>query len=68
LTGRILKAWRVLYRAAAEWKPVANAQSQTLSKDAWNRMTFDPVDTSALRLEVELQPGFSGGILEWRVK
>jgi hypothetical protein len=65
---RIPKAWRVLYRAAAEWKPVANAQSQTLSKDAWNRMTFDPVDTSALRLEVELQPGFSGGILEWRVK
>jgi hypothetical protein len=65
---RIPKSWRLLYRTAAEWKPVANAQSQTLSKDAWNRMTFDPVDTSALRLEVELQPGFSGGILEWRVK
>jgi hypothetical protein len=31
-------------------------------------MTFNPVNTSALRLEVDLQPGFSGGILEWRVK
>ena len=31
-------------------------------------MTFDTVDTSALRLEVELQSGLSGGILEWRVK
>jgi hypothetical protein len=26
------------------------------------------VKTTALRIEVELQPGFSGGILEWRVK
>lgn len=65
---RIPKSWRLLYRTAAEWKPVASANSQPLAKDGWNRMTFGPVDTSALRLEVELQPGFSGGILEWRVK
>ena len=65
---RIPKSWRVLYRTAAEWKAVANAANQPPVKDGWNRLTFDPVDTSALRLEVELQPGFSGGILEWRVK
>lgn len=65
---RIPKSWRLLYRAAAEWKPVLNAASQSPVRDQWNRMTFDPVDTSALRLEVELQPNFSGGILEWRVK
>ena len=65
---RIPKSWRLLHRTAAEWKPVANAANQAPVKDGWNRMTFDPVDTSALRLEVELQPNFSGGILEWRVK
>jgi len=65
---RIPKSWRLLYRTAAGWKPVPNASSQPPTKDAWNRMTFSPVGTSALRLEVELQPDFSGGILEWRVK
>ena len=65
---RVPKSWRLLYRTAAEWKPVANASSQSPTKDGWNRMTFDTVDTSALRLEVELQSGFSGGILEWRVQ
>ena len=65
---RIPKSWRVLYRTAAGWKPVAGAEGGAPSKDQWNRMQFQPVDTSALRLEVELQARFSGGILEWRVK
>ena len=65
---RIPKSWRLLYRTAAEWKPVPNASSQPPAKNGWNRMSFDTVDTSGLRLEVELQSGFSGGILEWRVQ
>ena len=65
---RIPKSWRLLYRTASEWKPVADATSQLPVKDDWNRMSFNAVDTSALRLEVDLQTGFSGGILEWRVK
>lgn len=65
---RVPKSWRLLYRTAGEWKPVADATSQLAVKDDWNRMTFAAVSTTALRLEVELQPGFSGGILEWRVK
>jgi hypothetical protein len=65
---RIPKSWRLLYRTAAEWKPVLNAVAQSPGKDQWNRMQFDPVDTSALRLEVELQSGFSAGVLEWRVQ
>jgi hypothetical protein len=28
----------------------------------------DAVETTAVRLEVRLRPGFSGGILEWRVE
>lgn len=65
---RVPKSWRVLYRTATEWQPVPGATSQLPVKDDWNRMSFNAVDTSALRLEAELQPGFSGGILEWRVK
>lgn len=65
---RVPKSWKLLYRTAAEWKPVPNAVSQPPTKDQWIKMQFGPVDTSAVRLEVELQPNFSGGILEWRVK
>lgn len=65
---RIPRSWRVLYRTAAEWKPVPGAGAQPARKDAWNTVKFEKMNTSALRLEVDLQTGFSGGILEWRVK
>jgi len=39
-----------------------------VKRDTFNRVKFPPVTVSALRLEVQLQPNVSGGILEWRVK
>ena len=65
---RVPKAWRVLYRDGGRWKPVAGASAAGTAKDTFNRVTFDPVTAAGLRLEVELQPKFSGGILEWRVE
>lgn len=59
--------WRVLYRDGDTWRAVAGAKQDIIAKDTFNRMTFDPVETTALRLEVELQPDRSGGILEWIV-
>jgi hypothetical protein len=38
-----------------------------LEPDVHKCAEFDPVETSALRLEVRLQPNCSGGILEWRI-
>jgi hypothetical protein len=64
---RLPQSWRLLYRTAAEWKPVTVISGGKPSRDQWNELQFQPVDTSALRLEVQLQPGFSGGVLEWRV-
>jgi len=37
-------------------------------KDRFNRLAFEPVRAEGLRIEVQLQPGFSGGILEWKVR
>jgi len=31
------------------------------------RVTFDPIETTAIRIEAQLRPNCSGGILEWRV-
>jgi hypothetical protein len=65
---RVPASCRVLYRDGAQWKEVANAKAGPVARDQYNRMTFDPVETTGLRLEVQLKPGVSGGILEWQVK
>lgn len=38
------------------------------AQDTANKVSFTPVGTSTLRLEVKLQPGMSGGVLEWEVE
>jgi DUF1680 family protein len=50
---RLPKSWRVLYKVADSWKPVANLGPYLVAKDKFNSVTFAPVTTSAVRLEVE---------------
>ncbi len=63
---RVPKTWRVLYRDGSEWKPVDGAAYAT-EKDRYNAISFKPISTTGLRLEVSLQPEWSAGIQEWRV-
>jgi DUF1680 family protein len=49
------KAWHLLYRDGAAWKPVQSADPYTIGRDKFNKVTFTPVTTSALRMEIELQ-------------
>jgi len=65
---RVPQSWGLFYRAAETWKPVTGASEYGTSMDKYNRVTFDPVKTDGLRIEVKLQPNWSGGILEWKVK
>lgn len=64
---RVPASWRVLWWDGERWHPVRGASEYGVERDTFNRVTFEPVETTALRLEVQLQPGFSAGILEWRV-
>jgi hypothetical protein len=65
---RVPQAWRLLYRDAEAWKPVERASEFGVKPDQFNRVTFEPVETTAFRIEVRLQPEWSGGILEWQVE
>ena len=47
------------------WKKLA--ESHTPVKDGWDEASFAPVKTRALRLDVQLPPGFSAGVREWKV-
>ncbi|MHC4404839.1 MAG: hypothetical protein ACYTG0_34760, partial [Planctomycetota bacterium] len=65
---RAPKSWKLLCKDGDGWKPVAGASGYGTQIDRYNRTTFDPVDTAGLRIEVELNPPWSGGILEWKVE
>jgi len=65
---RVPQSWKLLYKSGNDWKPVETAGNFGVAKDKFNKVAFAPVTTTALRLEVQLQTKFSGGILEWRMK
>jgi DUF1680 family protein len=65
---RVPKAWRILYKDGEAWKPVETHGPYGVDKDRYNKVTFKPVATNVLRLEVTLQPEWSAGIQEWKVK
>jgi hypothetical protein len=60
--------WRLRYAAGGEWCDVAARDAYGVNLDQFNRVSFDPVETAKLRIEVELQPGYSAGILQWQVE
>src|SRR5262249_29800262 len=64
---KLPQSWRLLYGDGGAWKPVPGAGDYPLKADQFCEVRFGPVTTDALRLEVKLEAGFSGGILEWLV-
>ena len=62
------KSWRVLYKDDKDWKPVEKPSGYPITRDTFCEVTFQELTTSALRVEVQLEKDYSGGILEWRVK
>jgi hypothetical protein len=49
------QAWRLLYKAGSDWKPVETSDPYGVAKDRFNKVAFRPVTTSGLRLEIRLQ-------------
>ena len=60
-------SWKLFYKDGDEWKPVKTQESYEVEKDRFNRLSFSPVTTTGLRMEVQLQPNWSAGIQEWKV-
>ncbi len=63
---RVPLSWKLLYQDGMTWKPVQNATTFGIARDQPNTVTFTPITTSGMRVEVQLQPQMSGGILEWK--
>lgn len=65
---RIPASWKLLYKKDGEWVPVKNTTAYETEKDTYNTVSFDPVTTTALKLEIQLPVDHSAGVHEWVVK
>lgn len=65
---RIPASYRILYMKDGQWVPVSNTSAYEIAKDKYNTVTFEPVTTTALRLEVQLPKDNSAGVHEWMVE
>lgn len=65
---RVPAAWKLMYRDGDAWKPIEAASPYGVERNRYNAVTFKPVTTTALRLELQAQPNVSVGIQEWKVK
>ncbi|MCA8960813.1 MAG: glycoside hydrolase family 127 protein, partial [Planctomycetes bacterium] len=65
---RVPASWRLYYLDRGTWRPVSAQGEFDTTKDHDVTVHFTPVSTQALRIEVDLRDGMSGGILEWKVR
>ncbi len=66
---RLPVAWSISYRTqSGDWRPVEHASRYEIRKNDPVRVTFEPVTTTALRLDVQLPLNFSCGLYEWALE
>ena len=65
---RLPSSWRVVYWDGNAWRPAGGVSPYEIRKDGFSRVSFDPVATTRLRLEVQLPERGVAGILEWRIE
>jgi len=65
---RIPDAWEICYMDNGNWKPVKAEGSYVTAKNILNKVKFNPVQTTAMRLRVKLNKKFSAGVYEWSLE
>lgn len=62
------QSWSLLYKHGDSWKPVEDPGDYGVAADQFNDVHFNPVKTTALRIQAQLKPNWSAGICEWEVE
>ena len=66
---RVPKSWKIYYKdTAGAWVPVQNLNEYGTKKGNPNTVDFEPVKTTAVKLEVVQPEKNASGIFEWEVK
>ncbi len=66
---RVPKSWKLYYKTTSgEWKTVDNTTVYGTEKGVGNEVSFKPVTTTEIKLEVKLPEKNASGIFEWEVE
>ena len=66
---KVPDSWKIYYKdEQGEWQPVQNPDQYPVMKGAPCTVNFDPVKTTAVKLEVKIPEDKSAGVFEWSVK
>jgi DUF1680 family protein len=65
---RIPDSYTLYYKKGTEWVPVKPVNGYSIAKDKYNILQFEPVKTTAIRMEIKLPADNSAGIHEWVIK
>ena len=66
---KVPDSWKLYYKdAQGQWQPVKNPDGYPVAKGAPCTVNFDPVKTSASKLEVVINKDKSAGVFEWSVR
>ncbi|MBQ0022870.1 MAG: glycoside hydrolase family 127 protein [Prevotellaceae bacterium] len=66
---RVPESWKLYYKTeSGEWAEVKNPTEYGVGKGMANIVNFDPVKTTAMKLEIKQPKQFSCGVFEWSVK
>ncbi len=60
-------SWKLYYKTGDDWAEVTPLTPYGTEIDRYNRLNFEPVTTTGLKIVAQLEEGYSGGILEWKV-
>jgi DUF1680 family protein len=66
------ESWKLMYKDGEAWKEVPNPSPYGTDEDRYNRVSFDAVTTTELKIVAQLMPStteprYSGGVIEWKV-
>jgi len=65
---RIPASWKLFYKEGDKWQEVYTVDKYGVEKDKYNSIIFETVRTNSLKIEVQSQPEFAGGIHEIKIK
>lgn len=65
---RVPSSWSIQAEVDGLWIPAKVNAAPTCFLDAFNRVNFEPIKATKIRLNVLLQRNYSAGILEWRIR
>lgn len=65
---RVPQSWKVFYKEGNDWRPVYTTDKYNTEKDCYNSVIFETVRTPSLKIEIQSQKDFAGGIYEVKLK